>query len=194
MKFINYNSAECQVLKDLFNTMPLMDINIANIIEEYIYSTVREYYPNGSIKYEYRTKYGVKDGEYKKWFFGNSVEDCGQLHIQIHYVEGKWNGEYKQWFKNGQLNIETHYIEGKRHGEYKEWWSNGQLRIQAQYVNSKLHGEYKEWFENDQIWTNANYVNGELHGEYKQWNYDGQLIVIEELTYENGEIIDEIFD
>jgi hypothetical protein len=45
----------------------MMDTYIANIIEEYIYSTVKEYYPEkegGSIKCEYRTKYGEKNGEY----------------------------------------------------------------------------------------------------------------------------------
>ena len=56
MKFNNYNSEECIILKELFNTMPLMDTNIANMIEEYIYSTVREYFPDGLLKCEYRTK------------------------------------------------------------------------------------------------------------------------------------------
>jgi hypothetical protein len=36
-KFINYNSVECQLLKQHFNTIPMMDSYIANIIEEYIY-------------------------------------------------------------------------------------------------------------------------------------------------------------
>jgi hypothetical protein len=44
-KFINYNSTEYKILKNVFETIPMMDAYIANIIEEYIYSTVREYYP-----------------------------------------------------------------------------------------------------------------------------------------------------
>ena len=43
--FSNYNSLEYQVIKELFEKMPMMDTYIANIIEEYIYCTVKEYYP-----------------------------------------------------------------------------------------------------------------------------------------------------
>jgi antitoxin component YwqK of YwqJK toxin-antitoxin module len=123
-QFNNCNSDEYKVLKELFNTMPLMDTNIANIIEEYIYSTVREYHSNGSIKCEYRTKYEEKDGEYKEWYetsllersesfrerseyAGNSVEDRGKLMIQTNYIEHKEHGEYKEWYDNGQLDVHS---------------------------------------------------------------------------------------
>ncbi len=51
--FYNYNSSEYNILKDVFNTVPLMDSYIANIVEEYIYSTVKEYYSSeeGGKKY-----------------------------------------------------------------------------------------------------------------------------------------------
>jgi antitoxin component YwqK of YwqJK toxin-antitoxin module len=78
-KFVGYNSPEYQVLKEVFENMPMMDTYIANIVEEYIYSTVREYFPNGSFDREYRTKYGEKDGECKVWY------DNGQLWEQTTY-------------------------------------------------------------------------------------------------------------
>ncbi len=161
-KFNNYNSDECKVLKEVFNTMPLMDTNIANIIEEYIYSIVREYYPNGSIKCEYRTKYGEKDGEYKEWFQknDNSVEDRGQLKNQKNYIEGKLHGEYKRWYENGQLELQTHYVEDKENGEWKYWWCNGQLMIQFHYVDGKKHGEYKFLNKEGILIKDTTYVKG----------------------------------
>jgi antitoxin component YwqK of YwqJK toxin-antitoxin module len=90
-KFSNFNSPEYEVLKEVFEKIPMMDTYISNIIEEYIYSTVRHYYEDDSLKREYRTKYGEKDGEYKLW------HDNGQLDIQTTYVEGKKHGEYKMW-------------------------------------------------------------------------------------------------
>ena len=48
-KFNNYNSTEYQLLKQHFKSIPMMDTYIANIIEEYIYSKVKEYYPNDEI-------------------------------------------------------------------------------------------------------------------------------------------------
>jgi len=128
MKFNNYNSDEYKILNELFNTMPLMDTNIANIIEEYIYSTVREYYSNGSIKCEYRTKYGEKDGE------------------------------YKVWWSNGRLWKQTHYIDDKRQGIYKEWYSNGVLWEDSHYENDKFKGEYKEWDRTGKLIEKINYL------------------------------------
>ncbi len=153
-KFINYNSSEYKILKELFKTMPMMDSYIANIIEEFIYSIVKEYYTSeegGGLKCEYRTKYGEIDGEYKEWY------NNGQLYIQTTYVEGKLHGEYKEWYDNKQLRLQTTYVEGKLHGEYKDWWSNGQLYIHCNYVEGKFHGEYKRWYYNGQILNQHTY-------------------------------------
>ena len=100
-KFVDFNSPEKDILLEHFKTIPMMEKWIANIIEEYIYFTVREYYPDGSLKSEYRTKYGEKDGEYKEW------HDNGQLYIQTNYVEGKLHGEYKKWYDDGKLCSQT---------------------------------------------------------------------------------------
>ena len=154
-KFVNYNSVECQILKKLFNEMPMMDAYIANIVEEYIYSNVRETNEEGYI-IEYRTKYGEKDGEYKIWFSN------GQLSLQTTYIDGKLDGEYTEWYEDGQLATQTTYVDHKLHGEYKRWYKNGKLFKQIFYLNDKRHGEYKEWWENGQLWHQVNFVNGEL--------------------------------
>ena len=77
-KFIDYNSPEKDILIEHFKTIPMMDKWIANIIEEYIYSTVREYYPDGSLKSEYRTKYGEKHGECIRIVTGKQI---GRAHV-----------------------------------------------------------------------------------------------------------------
>ena len=125
-KFKGYNSPEYQIIKDVFTSIPMMDVYVANVVEEYIYSIVREYYPsNDSLMCEYRTKYGEKDGEYKEWNRGadNSDEGRGQLLCQMFYVEDKEHGEMKLWFMNGQLVCKTTYIKGKLQEEYREWFN-----------------------------------------------------------------------
>ena len=42
-KLENFNSPEKKVLLEYFKTIPMMDKWIASVIENYIYSTVREY-------------------------------------------------------------------------------------------------------------------------------------------------------
>lgn len=60
-KFIDYNSPEKEIIKDVFNTIPYMEIWIANIIEGYIYEKVSRIGEYG-LKEEYTTRYGKKEG------------------------------------------------------------------------------------------------------------------------------------
>jgi antitoxin component YwqK of YwqJK toxin-antitoxin module len=184
-KFVGYNSAEYQILKQAFEKMPMMDAYIANIVEEYIYSNVRETEEEGYI-IEYRTKYGKKDGEYKV-FFPN-----GQLSMKTTYVDGKIHGEYTEWYEDCNLAIQTTYVDDKRHGEYKEWYSNeyagnnNQLWEQKTYKNGKLEGECKKWHINGQQSLQISYVDGKYHGEFIEWFYEGKQKF--KVTFVNGEI------
>jgi antitoxin component YwqK of YwqJK toxin-antitoxin module len=169
-KFKDYNSSEKAILKEVFNTIPMIDSYMANIVEEYIYSIVREYYcslDGGSLMCEYRTKFGEKDGE------------C------------------KYWWPNGELSFQTYYVDGKRHGEYKQWHHeertynsnkvSGQLIIQSTYVKGKLHGEYKEWwFDTGKIKIQTNYIEGkpqDKSNEISSYYYDKMLLVIVLVIY-----------
>jgi hypothetical protein len=169
-KFENFNSAEYRVLKEVFEKIPMMDTYIANIIEEYIYSYVRYYYPDGKLKCEYRTKYGEKDGECKVWY------DNGQLWEQTTYIDDKINGEYKSWFYNGQITKQTTYVDGEKHGVHKEWWDNGKLWRQTTYVDDKVNGEYKRWYYEGNLWKQITYVDGKRQGNYKTWDNEGNLM------------------
>jgi antitoxin component YwqK of YwqJK toxin-antitoxin module len=182
-KFVNYNSEEYKVLIEAFNKMHMMDNYIANIIEEYIYSNVKETNEEGYIT-EYRTKYGEKDGEYKVWF------PNGRLSLQTTYVDGKIHGEFTEWYEDGQIAIQTTFVDGKIHGEYKEWYSNedagnNQMWEQKTYVNDKLHGEFKKWYTNGKLAKQIFYVNDKRHGEYKEWWENGQLW--HQVNFINGE-------
>ena len=37
------------------------------------------------------------------------------------------------------------YIDGKKEGEYKEYWDNGQIALICNYVNGKKEGEDREY-------------------------------------------------
>jgi hypothetical protein len=82
MKFVDYNSPEKAILKNVFKSISDMDMWICNIIEEYIYETVEE--ENILYKYKYTLRYDKKEGEYKEWYVKN-----GQLAEQCYYKEDK---------------------------------------------------------------------------------------------------------
>ena len=132
-KFVGYNSAEYQVIKEVFKKIPMMDTYVANIVEEYIYCNVKEYFDNGVIKNEYRTKYGYREGDYKMY------DNKGKLWIQKTYVKNKLHGEYKEWYDDGKLCSEHTYVNGKKHGHSKYWsWKEGKLWKEEKYINGEL--------------------------------------------------------
>ncbi len=160
-KFINYNSAEKAILQTVFDKIPLMDKYIANIIEEYIYGTVKTFYSTGELKEEYITKYRVK------------------------------NGEYKRYHKNGKISVKTTYLNGKKEGVYKVFYDNGNLKLKTTFKKGKLEGLYVSWYKSDLSCILCFYKGGKKEGKCRIFDefgfeeeYDFRLI--NECNYING--------
>ncbi len=179
-KFDHFNSPELSTIKEIFNELShlQLDVNLTYLVESYIYSIVREYYSSKEetvekqIKAEYRTKYGLKDGEYKEW------HPNGNLSVNCFYIDDKKDGQYESWFSNGELKTECTYIDGKLNGICKYWYENvtpAQLASQYTYSNGILNGEYKQWYQNGILWVHGNHKNNEDHGERKSWDRNGIL-------------------
>lgn len=64
MKFIDYNSPEKAILKNVFKSISDMDMWICNIIEGYIYEKVDKKNKQG-YREEYVLRYGKKEGNIK---------------------------------------------------------------------------------------------------------------------------------
>jgi hypothetical protein len=79
-------------------------------------------------------------------------------------------------------------INGKLDGEYKEWWENGQPYIHCTYKNGELEGEYKMFYENGQLGEHSFFKEGEEHGEYKSWWENGKLS--NHFFYQDSEVIE----
>lgn len=179
-KFEPFNSSELSVIKEVFNELSYLqlDMNLAYLVESYIYSIVREYYSSKEeteekqIKAEYITKYGLKDGEYKEWY------NTGKLSIKCFYINDKKEGKYESWFSNGELCTQCTYINGKLNGICKHWYEGvtpAQLYSQYTYSNGTLNGEYKQWYRNGILWVHGNNKNNEDHGERKCWDRNSIL-------------------
>jgi antitoxin component YwqK of YwqJK toxin-antitoxin module len=111
------------------------------------------------------------------------------------YVNGKLNGEYKEWYDNRNLKLESNYVNGELHGKYNEWYDNGKPKVETTYVSGEKHGKYQEWYKNGQLKVEATFLlceewhdrRGLRHGIYKEWYENGQLSV--ETNYKAGEKI-----
>lgn len=182
-KFENFNSEEFKVVKEVFETIPFMDVNIAHIVEEYIYSMVREYYDDGELQYEYRKKGGVFDGVFRQWEYNET------LVLECYFKDGKEHGEYKRWNTRGNMTKKCYYNEGKLEGEYIVWydWYDNKIYSQENYKDGKLEGECKVWHDNGQLKHLYYCENGKREGEFLTWNIEGKIVY--KSYYKQGMII-----
>ena len=120
------------------NCPPLTDI-----IEQYIHTTSRRYYPSG------------------------------QLHIACQLTFGIMNGMYDSWYEDGKPICHMTYCDGKKHGMQTLWTCDGHLHSRRTYHNDEQHGDAWEWYNNDRLLCHENYVRGKRHGKYTQWHRNG---------------------
>ena len=68
-------------------------------------------------------------GVYRKYH----DKDKTKIKSEVFMNNGKKEGPYKSYYKNGQLWSEVNYIVGKRNGIYKSYHDNGQLKEEVNY-------------------------------------------------------------
>ena len=77
---------------------------------------------------------------------------------------GKVTGREQGSFKNG-----------KRDGAWVGYHKNGQLWYENNYKNGKSEGTWTDYHTNGQLWSKGNYKNGRLDGVWVVYSRDGQL-------------------
>jgi TonB family protein len=99
--------------------------------------TERTYFKSGQIKYETQFSYNNKD-------------------------EKTYNGLQKSWYESGELRFASTYSNGKKNGDFLSYWKNGILKRKDFYKNGKLKkGEC--WNENGE---KVEYYDFEIHPKY----------------------------
>jgi len=130
---------------------------------------------NGYLESEYNFIDGKLHGIVKLYNHSNTYF----LEKTIEYRNGKRNGFYRKWFKNGQLREECIYIEDTLDGEFKEFWEDGTFRGGGNFKNGKPIGEHRYYNEKGVL------VNEEFYSESFE-NYQGELL--QKWYYDNGQL------
>ena len=74
---------------------------------------------------------GKKDGPYV------SYHKNGQLYEKGTYKDGKLDGPWVEYYKDGHLLFKGTFKDGKRDGPWIFYWSNGQLDFKGTYKDGK---------------------------------------------------------
>ena len=124
--------------------------------------------------------YLIFEGEYlkgKKWN-GKGYNDKNEVEYEIkdgnsiitekgyhflkfkgQYINGRENGEGKEYYINGQLEFEGEYLNGLKNGNGKQYYENGKLKFEGEYLyGNKIRGKF---YVNEKLEYDGEYLNEE---------------------------------
>ena len=86
------------------------------------------------------------------------------------------NGLNTEYYDNGQKKfIEGNLKDGKQDGKWTGWYRNGQIRSERDFKDGNIDGKHTSWYENGQIWSERNYKDGNTDGKATWWYENGQI-------------------
>lgn len=108
------------------------------------YSYGKEYWPNGSLKYDEGSFF---EGEY--FGYGKEFREDGTLCNEGFFDDGELNGEGKKYHKNGKLWKEGEFLNGKLNGIGSVYRDDGTLRYEGEFIDGELVENFNEQNEDD---------------------------------------------
>ena len=75
-------------------------------------------------------------------------DDNGSLHELGKLNEGRKEGIWTTWNKNGKKQRQIEYHRDVMDGTYLEWHSNGKLKARGQTKDGEMDGRWIGWYEN----------------------------------------------
>ena len=83
------------------------------------------------------------------------------------FRNGKKDGPYVRYHKNGQLFLKTNYKDGKRDGPYIRYYDNGRLSSKGKQKDGKQEGPHVTHHRNGQLQTKGTFKDGKNEGPYE---------------------------
>jgi antitoxin component YwqK of YwqJK toxin-antitoxin module len=102
---------------------------------------------------------------------------------------GKKDGDWVYYHKNGQLMKKGNYKNGKKEDAWVRYHDNGQLSLKGNYANDKQEGDFIGYHDNGKLSRKGNYKNGLREGNFLDYKEDGTVWKMFTGTFKNGEKI-----
>ena len=81
------------------------------------------------------------------------------------------------FYNNGTKYLENYWNDGKPEGIWREWDKNGHLWSAIEYDNGQKNGAETFYFANGKTKVITNYRNGIKHGRIDQWDEYGVHLI-----------------
>lgn len=100
----------------------------------------------------------------------------GGLKIKSTLKDGKFNGLYYSYFRNGNPHQKGEMVNDQYHGDYVEYYSTGQTLLKCQYKNGKKDGYYQKYYKNGSLNMEGWYVDDKEEQLWTSYHPDGSLL------------------
>ncbi|MDR2905927.1 MAG: toxin-antitoxin system YwqK family antitoxin [Helicobacteraceae bacterium] len=125
------------------------------------------------------------DGELLNGVIREYDDKTGRLRYEIPYKNGKIEGVWKGFYKNGELWLEAQYKNNVREGIQKEYsLSTGELEFETSFKDDEMDGISKDYWSGGALQYIRTYKNGKQEGIEKFFSTSGELG--SETPYKNG--------
>ena len=121
-------------------------------------------------------KDGILHGPYTAWY------DNGNKYMEMNFVEGKIEVEYKEWNEDWSVSGRVDFKDGVINGLCTRYFFDGS-GFMCMYKDDIRDGEYKEFDKNGVLIEHGFYENGKLDGPYKKLTKRGNYMT---LYYKEG--------
>ncbi len=107
--------------------------------------------------------------EFVSFFPEGMKETEGEL------VNGKRDGVWKTYYRNGNVDEETTYQDGKLNGPVKSYYKNGNLFAEYTLRDDAFDGFYKSYQKNGNVYSMGWYQVDQFQGDWFIYSADGKL-------------------
>lgn len=144
--------------------------------------------PNGDFHGPYKVELGetlTAEGKFENgkrhgdWIYRHPN---GKTWKQGRYVQGRLDGEWKEFSKAGKL-LGTYTLKNGT-GREITWWDNGNKRQEVDWKNGVRHGITSSYFETGEKMMEATWEGGKVNGTWTFWDVKGQTRKVE--TWKDG--------
>jgi antitoxin component YwqK of YwqJK toxin-antitoxin module len=172
---------------EYFSNRKVKSENLFN--ENFVCTNIKEYYPDGSIKYEY---FPALENHYKEIGYDSLTKNKSYERISLLVTEKQKtklvkDGEEIYYYPNGDKKSDVTYsakyensgysnhYEAKKEGEYIEWYANKQIKSKGSYISNYENGIWITYYESGNKESEISYDNSSKEGEATTYYSNGKI-------------------
>ena len=146
--------------------------------------TETTYYPDGNIQSVIQYK-GKKEHGKTVYYYQRPNRGLNAVEMEVEMKNGKRNGEFRRYFRNGQLDTHCVYENDSIEGLEVMYTANGCKSQEYTYVHGRKNGPHKAYHLDGSIKIEGGFHNDLFDGP---WNYyDERGVLVGEGQFKDGD-------